>query len=117
MDNIFVKVLTPKWLILFASYIHVPYLSRRLEDTETAFEELRGHIMELVSDMRADIVHGVNDMHSGLNAALLKNLVEANMGQEGDNKRLTDDELLSNIFVRLWSIFCFVVARLTNVHQ
>lgn len=64
--------------------------------------------MEMVSDMRADLVHGANDKYSGLNAALLRNLVEANMAQEGDNKRLTDDELLANIFVsacRLFSVF------------
>lgn len=53
--------------------------------------------------MRADVADGKKSSASGLNAALLRNLVEANMGQDGDtgHKQLTDEELLSNVFVSL----------------
>jgi len=42
----------------------------------------------------------LEDKSSELDAALVRNLVEANMAQEGDSKALTDDELLANSFVR-----------------
>jgi hypothetical protein len=65
-----------------------------------AFGELKRHIIELVSHMRADVTSGgKKNGEAGLKAALMRNLVEANMTQ-GDYKRLADDELLSNIFVR-----------------
>lgn len=102
-DNIFVKILAPSWLINLSAYIRVPYLSQRLKETEIAFEELRSHLIELISYMRADVADGKKSSASGLNAALLRNLVEANMGQDGDtgHKQLTDEELLSNVFVSL----------------
>lgn len=99
-DNLLVKALTPKWLISFTSYVKVPYLSRHLEDTERAFKEMRDYITELVSHMRAEIVDGTKSADSGFRGALLRNLTEANMSQEMANNGLTDDELLSNIFVR-----------------
>ncbi|KIM91676.1 hypothetical protein PILCRDRAFT_58279, partial [Piloderma croceum F 1598] len=66
-----------------------------------AFADLRSHIVELVSHMRADVASGKKSEETGLKAALLRNLVEANMTQDDDYKSLTDDELLSNIFTFL----------------
>ena len=62
--------------------------------------------------MRADIASGEKSEETGLKAALLRNLVEANMMQDDDCKSLTDDELLSNIFVRFLD-FVFLLS-LTN---
>jgi len=54
--------------------------------------------------MRADVTSGKKSADAGLRAALLRNLVEANMTQDGTYKTLTDDELLSNIFTfLLWT--------------
>jgi hypothetical protein len=55
-------------------------------------------MVELVSLSRAWVVGGKT---SKMDAGLLRNLVEANMTQDDDvhHKKLTDDELLSNIFV------------------
>jgi len=61
-----------------------------------AYDDLRLHILELISTARAWVLR---DRSSELDAALIRNLVEANMAQEGDSKALTDDELLSNSFV------------------
>ncbi|KAI0322881.1 cytochrome P450 [Amylostereum chailletii] len=52
--------------------------------------------MQEVIAMARDAVVAGKDVGD---AALLRALVEANMNQDGDAKRLTDDELLSNIFV------------------
>ena len=62
--------------------------------------------------MRADVTSGKKSADAGLRAALLRNLVEANMTQDGAYKTLTDDELLSNIFVRFQS-WIFNLAQLT----
>jgi len=62
--------------------------------------------------MRADVTSGKKSADAGLRAALLRNLVEANMTQDGTYKTLTDDELLSNIFVRFQS-WIFNLAQLT----
>ena len=62
--------------------------------------------------MRADVASGKKSEETGLKAALLRNLVEANMTQDDDHKSLTDDELLSNIFVRFLDFVCLL--SLTN---
>jgi hypothetical protein len=112
LDNIYTKILTPTWLISLSSVLPVPYISRKLRETETAFAELRSHIVELVNHMRADVASGGKSEETGLKAALLRNLVEANMMQDDDYKSLTDDELLSNIFVRFLNFVCLL--SLTN---
>jgi hypothetical protein len=64
--------------------------------TYQVYDDLKRHILELISTARAWVLGGKS---SELGAALVRNLVEANMAQEGDSKALTDDELLSNSFV------------------
>ena len=54
-------------------------------------------MLEFMSTARAWVLGGKS---SELGAALVRTLVEANMAQEGDSKALTDDELISNSFVR-----------------
>ncbi|KDQ57720.1 hypothetical protein JAAARDRAFT_35408 [Jaapia argillacea MUCL 33604] len=102
LHNLFFKILTPDWLCELSSSVYIPYLSRRLAEMKEAFKGLRLHIHELISVARAGVLDGkgvAGDGGSG--AALLRNLVEANMTQDGEIRRLTDDELLSNIFVFL----------------
>ena len=60
-------------------------------------------MLDLVASARAEITSGERSGDSG--AALLRNLVEANMNQDGDSKKLTEGELLSNIFVSMQLIF------------
>ncbi|KAI0052197.1 cytochrome P450 [Auriscalpium vulgare] len=97
VGNLFVKVLTPNWLSDLSAAVPIPGLSWRLEATRRAFFELQTYMLEIVGAARDTVVAGlpVGD------AAILQSLVQANMQQEGDAKALTDDELLSNIFVFL----------------
>lgn len=111
LAHLFIKALTPKWVFALSARVHLPYLGQILTDTEEAFEALRAHMVELVSLSRAWVVGG---KVSNMDAGLLRNLVEANMTQADDvhHKRLTDDELLSNIFVRL---VCFTLANFGQI--
>ncbi|KIJ62164.1 hypothetical protein HYDPIDRAFT_182927 [Hydnomerulius pinastri MD-312] len=99
VDNVIFRILTPNWFSTLSSFIKVPYLSSRVLLTQHSFEDLQRHMMDLVASARADIASGKPP--SASDAALLRNLVEANMSQDGDYKRLTDGELLSNIFTFL----------------
>lgn len=111
IDGLFIKILTPNWIYALSGYIQIPYVSPALRHTREAFEELRHHMLDVVSSARAWVAGGKAET---MDAALLKNLVEANMAQEGDYKRLTDEELLSNTFVRIVSIY-ILYAPLTCV--
>ncbi|KAK0458736.1 cytochrome P450 [Desarmillaria tabescens] len=67
-------------------------LSRKRRDS---FEALKFHMLDVISLARAWVASG---KAADMDAALLRNMVEANMSEEADlnYKRLTDDELLSN---------------------
>ncbi|KAJ7468028.1 cytochrome P450 [Mycena latifolia] len=100
LAHLFTKVLTPAWLTALAARVPLPLLGPALAETRDSFAALRAHMLELVSLARAWVVGGrVADMDAGL----LRNLVEANMTQADDvhHKKLTDEELLSNIFTFL----------------
>lgn len=96
IESLFIKALTPNWVYAASSLLNIPYLSPRLKETGEAFEALKFHMLELVSSAQAWVSGGRT---SSMDAALLRNLVEANMAQEGEYKLLTDGELLSNVFV------------------
>ncbi|KAJ7031965.1 cytochrome P450 [Mycena alexandri] len=100
LDHIFVKALTPKWVQTLASRVRLPYLGPVLDTTRESYEALRLHMLDLVSLSRAWVVGGKVD---NMEAGLLRNLVEANMTQADDlhHKKLTDAEVLSNIFTFL----------------
>jgi hypothetical protein len=91
------RYLTPSLLIKVASYISIPYISKRVCETEKAFEELRLYILEMISAARDSITTGQSTPIA--NNALLRNLVEASMRQDGEYKSLTDQELLADVFV------------------
>ncbi|KAH7912385.1 cytochrome P450 [Hygrophoropsis aurantiaca] len=100
VENVIFYVLTPTWFSKLLSFVKIPYLSSRAHITQQGFEQLERHMLDLVSSARAEVAEGKTS--GGVSdAALLKNLVGANMTQEGDYKRLTDGELLSNIFTFL----------------
>ena len=89
----------PRWFYRLPSLVKVPYLSARALQTQVAFDDLRTHMLNLVASVRADITSGNCSEAPG--GALLRNLVEANMNQDGDSNKLTEGELLSNIFVSI----------------
>jgi hypothetical protein len=96
LDGLIVRVLIPKWIQKFSQRIHTPFLSAYLGKVELAIHELKLHFLELVSAAREWVV---GEKASNIDAALVRNLVEANMAQDGDSRRLTEGELLSDIFV------------------
>ncbi|KAJ7461743.1 cytochrome P450 [Mycena galericulata] len=100
LEHIIVRALAPKWIHALAERVHLPYVGQILRNTRDSFEALRAHMDDLVSLSRAWVVGG---KISNMDAGLLRNLVEANMTQADDahHKKLTDGELLSNIFVFL----------------
>ncbi|KAF8186829.1 cytochrome P450 [Mycena galopus ATCC 62051] len=99
ISHIFVQALTPKWIHALSERVHLPLLGPVLKETRVSFEALRLHMHELVSLSRAWVVGG---KASNMDAGLLRNLVEANMAEDDDitHKKLTDNEVLSNIFVK-----------------
>ena len=102
-NSILPRALIPEWLYPILSLINVPYLSSCAMMTRLAFDDLRTHMLDLVASARDDIATGKQSGDSG--SALLRNIVEANMNQEGDSEGLTEGEVLSNIFVGRWLEF------------
>jgi len=100
ISHVFVNTLTPKWIHALSKRVHLPFLGPVLETTRESFEALGLHMLDLVSMSRAWVVGG---KASNMDAGLLRNLVEANMTQDDDinHKKLTDDEVLSDIFAFL----------------
>jgi hypothetical protein len=99
IEKCFFKFLCPPAIATFCQYVPVPWLSRHARETAFVFEELKLHMLEMISSTRDSVVVGGTSVLT--KSALLRNLVEANMDGVGDSKRLTDEELLSNVFVRL----------------
>ena len=95
------RAVVPDWVYTFCKRFHIPILSTTLNHVKDTFDVLQAHLMELISLSRAWVAEGKQSNQS--EAALLRNLVEANMDIElDDNKdarQLTDGELLSDIFV------------------
>lgn len=104
VENLVPKILTPDWMFALFNLIPVPKVSPVLKETRESFVALRLHMLDLISNAR-DWVSGGNA--ASLDAALLQNLVQANMAQEDDaavRRKLTDDEMLSDIFVSQASV-------------
>ena len=89
---------TPAW----AYSLPIPAVQRLLLRTRLSYTELEGHLRQLIADSRASV--GAERTTDGTKKALgddlLRRLVESNALEGDPAKRLTDDELLSNVFVR-----------------
>ncbi|KAK7045464.1 hypothetical protein VNI00_007717 [Paramarasmius palmivorus] len=92
------RSITPTWLIDIAERVHVPKVGPKLTMIRKGFNDIKFHMLDLVALARTWMESDNKDRT--LDAALLRNLVEANSAEEG-SKRLTDGELLSNAFVFL----------------
>lgn len=109
----FLKLLAPPWAYTLTQKIYIPWLTEALNNTKLAFQSLRRHMLEMISDARAVEFQGVKARSGHLTSqrlteiksALLGNLVKANMAYHEENpaskerKTLTDEELLSNTWV------------------
>lgn len=110
VNNLVPKVLLPNWLFTLARYIPVPYVGPFLRDTANSFVALRLHMLDTISAARPWATGGDA---SSMEAALLMNLVRANIAQEDNSlekRRLTDEELLSNTFVSIIALSYYLAA-------
>ncbi|KXN84067.1 Putative cytochrome P450 CYP13A1 [Leucoagaricus sp. SymC.cos] len=110
ISALFPRILTPKpiWNAATEKGMYIPLLGPMLVKARDAFKDLRGHMTEVVSQARDrfGVGHqkGTEEADDGVHgAALLKNLVEANMtfekGDDAGHRTMTDGELFSNMFV------------------
>jgi cytochrome P450 len=95
MRDLYVKMMVPTNVFKFAERVHIPGISPRLNNATIAFDELRSYLLEIISDARNSLIEG----KGAGDAALLRALVQANMDEEISSRQLSDDELLSNVFV------------------
>lgn len=118
VSQIFPRILTPKpiWNAVTQHNVYIPLIGSMVSRARDAFDVLKDHMLEIASEARDRF--GINRPKnsdeeadtSAHGAALLKNLVEANMtfekGGEGGYRSLTDGELFSNMFVsRIFFIY------------
>ena len=110
-DNLFLHVLAPKFLDTLP--LTIPWLSKQLTTTRRAFSSLEKSMQRLISastlekNATLDLRHRDESPRSSAQADLLRRLVQANEASHAANlddglparKSLTDDELLSNVFV------------------
>lgn len=105
------RILIPKfiWNAITRNNVYIPFFKPVVDKVQDALEVLRGHMAEIISEARSRLINDEKDNENG--AALLRNLVEANMmtfeqgNSEGGYKSLTDEELYSNMFVSLITSF------------
>ncbi|KAG7448724.1 cytochrome P450 [Guyanagaster necrorhizus] len=118
ISHLIPKMLTPDLIYNLSDWVYLPFISSALKETTESFEALKFHMLDVISLARARVTNG---KAADMDAALLRNLVEANMFEEADcgYKRLTDDELLSNTMTFLLAghettahTICFAVVLL-----
>ncbi|KAL0572021.1 hypothetical protein V5O48_009942 [Marasmius crinis-equi] len=93
-SNLIPRSITPGWMIDIAEKVGY----RKLTVIRQSFNDIKYHMLELVELARSWL--GGDKKDKALDAALLRNLVEANSEEVG-SKRLNDGQLLSNAFVFL----------------
>jgi len=93
----FTKVLILDWIHDLSNKVYILFISHHLAKTQESFDSLWMHMLDVVG-LAQDWIAG--EKSTPMDASLLQNLVEVNMSNEEGNRHLSDDELLSNIFVR-----------------
>ena len=104
LEMVLPRSLIPEWLLDLGHWIHIPILGPTLRAIRRSYADVKFGLLEIVSNARTQILDG---NAATLDAALLKNMVEANMAAsagEEDVRQLTDNELLSNSLVSLLAI-------------
>jgi hypothetical protein len=98
LADIFIYALMPWPLSKIISALPIPYVSKRISMMNEAYRELKVYMFEMIESAKTWVQTTKSVL--GVNGALLRNLVEANMKLKHDDKSLTDEEMLSDIFVR-----------------
>jgi len=88
-----------RWATPSVAYkLPIPHLRRFLSHISLSYSELRGHLQTLIENSRSSILAGLSN-DTEMPDDLLRRLVAANILEKDPNKKLTDEELLSNVFV------------------
>ncbi|KAG6919795.1 hypothetical protein DXG01_000295 [Tephrocybe rancida] len=97
LHHVITKAVIPKFIWNLSDRVYLPLITPLLTDCRESFAELGFHMHEVIASARDLIASGKT---ATMDAALLRNLVQANMGDDvaDTNKHLTDDDLLSNTF-------------------
>ncbi|KAF9053802.1 cytochrome P450 [Hymenopellis radicata] len=91
MSRLVYKVLTPKIVDTISNTFYIPFLTPLLKETKAAYDALQYHMLDVIAGARTWVADGKK---ADMEAALLRNLVEANSMSFAET--LTDDEFLSN---------------------
>ncbi|KAF8579905.1 cytochrome P450 [Ramaria rubella] len=91
-EHMVARWITPSW----AYKLPIPLLQRFLSHVHLAYHELERHLRGLISESR---IRGKEE--TCLQDDLLRRLVQSNALEVDPEKRLTDAELLSNVFIFL----------------
>lgn len=112
-DRFFVRAATPNFIYPIAKYIRIPFISHVLEETAMGYSSLKSHMENIISQARdawftenAKETRTDAPKHKDVGAALLKTLVQSNMNEESGGNRLTDDEMISDVFVSIHQTEC-----------
>ncbi|GLB42347.1 putative cytochrome p450 [Lyophyllum shimeji] len=100
VHHVITKAITPTWLYNLSDRVYIPFITPILNEARLSFDALALHMHEVIAMARAWIAGGKT---TAMDAALLRNLVEANMNDDDHDrgKHLTDDEVLSDTFTFL----------------
>ncbi|EJD34457.1 cytochrome P450 [Auricularia subglabra TFB-10046 SS5] len=99
IEMMFLRVVVPRFLYA----LPIPALKR----SDTAYVELERYILQMVTEARRD---GKTLPESDESADLFKRLIEANDAEDAQGARLTDGELVSNVYVY------FIAGHETSAH-
>ena len=94
-ESIFLYAFCPTALATFSSYVPIPFVSRFIRKTNYIRAQLRCDLSNLVNEAKS--AAAVVDSNLRRKASLMNTLVSANMHED---KQLSDEEVLSNVFVR-----------------
>ena len=109
-EQIIIHWATPTW----AYTLPIPFLHQFLSHIQLSYQELATHLHRLMAESRKTLGDAKADSTAGVETLqddLLRRLVESNAVEVDVKKRLSDDELLSNMFVRIPVLSVFSMAR------
>ena len=110
IDSIMIKAITPEWA--YRLPFDIPLLSDALGKSKTGYDQLKVHMQEMMAGAREELHNGaIEELNSegrqrhAKEADLLRRLTMACEASGGE--KLTDDEVISNIYVRVGFIAFF----------
>lgn len=95
IDHIYVRLAVPAYL----GHLHIPFLSPFVRRVTQEYDELGRHMLDLIGRTRAARKAGVELADGSVKGSLFRRLLDANEETSEGEQKLSDGELLSNVFV------------------